>query len=169
MSTFGFHPYSKTTQLGKKQKEPDMPKLIVKKPNKKTKNTKKKLSHKGVQIPTRSKRGDFTVKHKSQVIDLYGNCCLVCGNTNVEFHHRKFRSGLGRNNPRNGAPLCNTHHREAHDNAAFAQLLREEAIERYGPYYYFDKYDLWKANKIDRPTDKLFERFFEEEQERLLI
>lgn len=162
---FEYRPYSKAMQLG--QKEKDMPKLLVKKPKKKTKNRKKKLNYKGVDIPTRAKRGEFTVKHKSQIIDLYGNVCLVCGNPNIEFHHRKFRSGLGRNNPRNGAPLCNTHHREAHENAGFAQLLRQEAIERFGEFYFLDKYDLWKAGKIDRPIDELFERFFDKERERI--
>lgn len=163
MSAFGFHPYSKATQLGKRQKEPDLPKLVVKKPKKKTTNRKKKLPNKG-EIPTRAKRSEFTIKHKSQIIDLYGNCCLVCGNPLVEFHHRKFRSGLGRNNPRNGAPLCNTHHREAHDNAGFAQLLREEAIERFGPYYFWDKYDLYKKGMIPNTTDQAFEKFFDQEE-----
>ena len=150
----------------KQKKEKDFPKLIVKKPKKKTKSCKKKMPNKG-QFPSRAKRGEFTKEHKMQIIDLYGNTCLICGNPNVEFHHRKFRSGLGRNNPRNGAPLCHIHHREAHDNAGFAQLLREEAIERWGPYYFWDKYDLYKKNLIPNTTDESFEKFFEKERERI--
>jgi hypothetical protein len=157
-----FSPYSKEQQLRGHQKAKDTPKFKPQRYQKQPKKKKKVNLFKGIQIPSRAKRGEFTLQLKMKVIDLYGNSCLVCGSPNVEFHHRKFRSQLGRNNPRNGAPLCQTHHREAHDNAGLAQLLREEVKERFGEFYYYDRFDLWKAGCIDRPTEELMEKYFEE-------
>jgi hypothetical protein len=45
-------------------------------------------------------------------------------------------------------------------------LLREEAIERFGEFYYYDRYDLYKENYIDRPTQELMDKFFEGEEEK---
>jgi hypothetical protein len=161
-----FSPYSKEQQLRGHQKMKDTPKFKAQRHKSKPKRKTKVNLFNGTQIPSRAKRGEFTVKQKMQIIDLHGNCCLVCGSPLIEFHHRKFRSQLGRNNPRNGAPLCLTHHKEAHDNVGFAQLLREEAIERFGEFYYYDRYDLYKENYIDRPTQELMDKFFEGEEEK---
>lgn len=161
-----FRPYSKAEQLKGHQKEKDKPKFKPQRHKKKPKTKKRMVNH-GVQIPSRAKRGEFTLMQKMQIIDLYGNMCLACQSTFIEFHHRKFRSGMGRNNPRNGSPLCQIHHRWAHTDSIFAQSLRDEAKAMWGPYYFWDKYDLWKHGLIERPTDELMERFFEKERDRL--
>ena len=115
---------------------------------------------KGVKIPPRSKRSEFTKKDRKRIIDLYGEHCQFCFSPYVEFHHRKYRSQSGRNNPRNGAPLCHDCHKYVHENVKAAEFLRNEAIERFGPDYYKDKYDLWREGKISDPDDSLLEKYF---------
>ncbi|MEK4030829.1 HNH endonuclease signature motif containing protein [Pseudobacillus sp. FSL P4-0506] len=157
---FELQPYSKEQQLAGHQREKDTPKYKPKRFNRRKRQT-KKVDYKGIKIPSRAKRSEFTLKDKQKIIELYGDGCLFCYSPYVEYHHRKFRSGLGRNNPRNGAPLCNLHHRQVHEQPELAEKLREEARERFSEDYFKDKYDLWKEGKIERPTDELFERFFE--------
>lgn len=155
-----FSPYPKSKQLAGHQKPKDTPKYKPRRFNRRKRQT-KKVDYKGIKIPSRAKRSEFTLKDKHKIVELYGDCCLFCYSPFVEFHHRKFRSGSGRNNPRNGAPLCNHHHRQVHEHPELAEKLREEARERFTDDYYKDKYDLFKEGKIDRPTDELFERYFE--------
>lgn len=89
---------------------------------------------------------------------------MICMNPDVAIHHRKFRSQSGRNNPRNGAPLCQGCHDYMHRNPEAAEELRQEAIDRFGPYYYFDKYDCFYEALIDEPETKPFEDFMEAEE-----
>lgn len=161
-----FNPYPKSQQLAGHQKDKDTPKFTQQRFSKKKKKTKKPIVQNGIKIPSRAKRSDFTIKHKHTIIDLWGNTCRCCGNPIVEFHHRKFRSGMGRNNPRNGCPLCQQCHARCHTDAAFAQIWRDEAIKIWGIYYFWDKYDLWKHNLIERPTEELMDQFFEREREK---
>jgi ferredoxin len=164
---FDYLPYPKSKQLGKSQKEKDTPKYKeIRYPKKKKKNKKPYVSH-GVQIPSRTKRSEFSITQRHQVIDLWGNVCRNCGSIDFQIHHRKFRSGLGRNNPRNGCPLCQTCHEHCHTDALFAQHWRDEAKAIWGEYYFWDKFDLWKHGMIERPTEELLERFFEGERERI--
>jgi ferredoxin len=164
---FELNPYPKSKQLGKSQKEKDPPKFKeIRYPKKKKKIKKPYVSH-GVNIPSRTKRAEFTIVQKHLVIDLWGNTCRNCGSINFQIHHRKFRSGLGRNNPRNGCPLCLECHEKCHTDAAFAQKWRDEAKSIWGEYYFWDKYDLWKHGMIERPTEPLMDQFFEGERARI--
>ncbi|SDM15421.1 HNH endonuclease [Sediminibacillus halophilus] len=114
--------------------------------------------------PTLARRTEFTKKQRKEIDRIYGETCVVCMNPCVSYHHRKFRSQGGRNNPRNGAPLCEGCHRYVHEHPEAAEDLRQEAIKRFGPYYYFDKYDCWKQGLIDAPDNRKFETFMESEE-----
>ena len=162
-----FRPYPKAEQLKGHQKPKDKPKYNHIRYPKKKKVKKPYVSH-GVQIPSRAKRSEFTIAIKNEVIDMWGNVCRSCGNPFIQFHHRKFRSGSGRNNPRNGCPLCLECHARCHEDAEFANYWREEAKAIWGEYYFWDAYDLWKHNMIERPTEELMNRFFEGEREKCL-
>ncbi|WP_176140660.1 hypothetical protein [Halobacillus salinus] len=95
---------------------------------------------------------------------IYGEECVICMNPTVAIHHRKFRGQSGRNNPRNGAPLCQECHEHVHEHPEAAEQLRQDAIDRFGPYYYFDKYDCFFHALIDEPENKPFEDFMEAEE-----
>ena len=160
-----FSPYSKETQLRGSQKEKDTPNFKQIRYNRRRKQS-KKVDYKGVKIPSKKNRGEFKPKQRKQIEELFGHECLKCKSPYIQHHHRYFRSHDGRNNPRNGAPLCDRCHREVHAEFEKAQALRDEAEKKFGPYYHNDKYDLWKAGLIDRPTDRLFERFMKEEEQK---
>jgi HNH endonuclease len=163
---FGFNPYSKADQLKGHQREKPKPRYKERRYNRRKRQS-KKVDYKGVKIPSRAKRAEFTKEDKEKIKEFYGDTCLLCGSPYIEFHHRKYRSQLGRNNPRNGAPLCeDCHIPRVHKDPKLAQELRDEAEKRFGPYYYYDKYDCWKKGLIERPTDELFNKFMEEEEER---
>jgi hypothetical protein len=169
-----FNPYSKSQQLKSHQKQNDTPKYKERRYNRKKKQT-KKVDYKGVNIPSRHARSEFTDKHKKQIIEYFGGEweCAACQDLSITFHHIQFRScakGLGRNNPRNGVPLCHVHHDMCHkhnDHIEYAQSWRDRQIGIWGPDYYKDAYDIWKEHKIERPTEELMNRYFERERERI--
>lgn len=170
-----FHPYSKADQLRSHQKEKDTPKYKPQRHGKNPKKKKKVETYKGVKIPSRGQRSEFSTKHKKQIIDYFGGDwqCAECMNNSISFHHAQFRTaanGLGRNNPRNGIPLCDSCHRKCHlgpNNKENAQIWRERQASIWGEHYFRDRFDLWKMNLIERPTEELMERFFQKEAERL--
>lgn len=116
------------------------------------------------KIPSRKKRAEFTDKQRKEVKHIYGKECIICMNPYVTIHHRHFRSQFGRNNPRNGAPLCNDCHQFVHSNQEAAEELRQQAIKRFGPYYYYDKYDCYQKGLIADSTNSLFEEFMQAEE-----
>ncbi|WP_052158664.1 HNH endonuclease [Halobacillus sp. BBL2006] len=116
------------------------------------------------KLPSKAKRSEFTSRQRKEVKRLYGDCCIICLHPDSQLHHRVFRSQNGRNNPRNGAPLCQGCHDYVHAHTEAAEQLRQEAAARFGPYYYFDKYDCWKHALIDEPDNKAFEDFMEKEE-----
>ncbi|SDO80187.1 HNH endonuclease [Halobacillus aidingensis] len=116
------------------------------------------------RLPSKAKRSEFTTKQRKEVKRIYGDYCQICMNPHTQIHHRKFRSGSGRNNPRNGAPLCHECHAFVHAHHETAEDLRTEAADHFGPYYYYDKYDCFFEALIDEPTDKAFEDFMELEE-----
>lgn len=160
-----FNPYSKETQLKGHQKMKDKPKFKQQRYNRIRKQN-KKHDTKGVKIPSRANRAEFSGKQRQMIHELWGDGCYLCANPYIQYHHITYRSQLGRNNPRNGIPLCDKCHTRAHDERELADHLRNEATDRYGPFYFYDKYDCWKQNLIERPTDKLFESFMVEEEKR---
>lgn len=160
-----FQPYSKAQQLGYHQKPKDTPKYKPIRYNRKRKQSKKHDTQ-GVKIPSRANRAEFSGKQRQMIHELWGDGCYLCSNPYIQYHHITYRSQMGRNNPRNGIPLCDKCHTRVHAEREIADRLRYIAEERFGPFYYMDKYDLWKNNLIERPTDKLFQSFMEKEEEK---
>ena len=117
-----------------------------------------------MKVPSRKQRAEFSSSQRKETKRIYGEECVICMDPSVQIHHRKYRSQLGRNNPRNGAPLCNGCHDIVHENAEVAEDLRLQALDRFGPYYYFDKYDCYLHGLIDAPTKQAFEDFMEQEE-----
>lgn len=109
--------------------------------------------------PKRGERGRITQEQYQKAIDAFGEACVICGQLPIEMHHIRFRSQAGRGVWRNLTPLCGKHHKEAHTNSAFAILLRQEREERFGKYYYCDRFDLSDHGHIDGPCEKQFEEF----------
>ena len=152
-----FHPYTKEMQLQKK------PRVKEKRPRKK----KGKLEiYKGRTIPSAKQRGAVSKKEYARAIEAFGDTCVYCGNPYIEMHHVRFRSQGGRGKYRNLMPLCEQHHRRAHEDREFSDLLRVSREKRFGPWYWADKYDLFKAGKIPNTTDAEFEKFMKLEEER---
>ena len=152
-----FHPYTKEMQLQKK------PRVKEKRPRKK----KGKLEiYKGRTIPSAKQRGAVSKKEYARAIEAFGDSCVYCGNPYIEMHHVRFRSQGGRGKYRNLMPLCKEHHNRAHTDREFSEMLRDIREKKYGPWYWADKYDLFKAGLIPNTTDAEFEKFMKLEEER---
>lgn len=174
VNKFGFHPYSKEKQLGKHQRDKDMPNLIVKKPKKRKpkKNLNVEMFHNRI-IPHWKQRGKFSSQTRIEIIKIWGEHCYVCGNPNYQIHHvyeKGFGKG-GRGVVTNGLPLCMTHHTDPkygiHHDRDLYNRVREMFIERWGIHYYKDAYDLWMEGYIENPTDELYQRFMDKEREKI--
>jgi 5-methylcytosine-specific restriction endonuclease McrA len=155
---FEYRPYSKEMQLKGHQKEKKQYK--AKKPKKK----KKPYVYKGRTIPKKKERTKISKTNYNRMIEEFGDCCMICGKTPVDAHHIVFRSQYGSGNWRNLAPLCKEHHTMAHKDRNFAEYLREERRERFGKWFWADKYTLFKEGLIPTPTDEMFERFMQEQE-----
>lgn len=157
--SFGFHPVPKPYR--------------EKKPNRK----KKKIeTFKGVAIPKRRVRGQIDKTNYDKAMDHYNYQCAECGNPAVEMHHIVFRSDLGRKSWRNLVLLCKTHHDACHEKFAnrqlkelysgwFAEKWRELHCEKFGKWYWADRFDLWKAGVIPNSTEEAFEKFMKSEED----
>ncbi|MCD7034328.1 HNH endonuclease [Metabacillus sp. GX 13764] len=158
---FGFHPYPKDVQIGKHpRKEPETPKLIVKKPKK----SKKPLMMKGRAVPKAKERSKITKKEYNRAIEAFGAACAECQNPAIEMHHLKFRSQGGKGGFRNLLPLCKTHHMKAHKSRRYADSLRAERESIYGKFFWADRFDLFKEGLIPNTTQQAFEKFMEREE-----
>jgi 5-methylcytosine-specific restriction endonuclease McrA len=155
---FEYRPYSKEMQLKGHQKEKKQYK--AKKPKKK----KKPYVYKGRTIPKKKERTKISKTNYMRMIEEFGDCCMICGKTPIDAHHIVFRSQYGSGNWRNLAPLCKEHHTMAHKDRNFAEYLREERRERFGKWFWADKYTLFKEGLIPTPTDEMFERFMQEQE-----
>jgi len=147
----------------KERKEKLRPKIHEKRPKK---NRKKIEVYKGRVIPKAKDRTKISKTNYHRMIEEFGYRCLICGKTPIEAHHIVFRSQLGSGNWRNLAPLCQMHHRKAHQDRNFAEYLRQERAERFGPHFWKDKYRLFKEGLILNTTDSSFEQFMKEEEKR---
>ncbi|CAM3733072.1 hypothetical protein [Mesobacillus zeae] len=165
--------YSKETQLRGHQKDKDTPKF-----KKKRVYTKKPKVNKNVEvfhnrrIPHWKERGEFSRKTKKEIQEIWGEWCFVCGNPDIS-HHHVYEKGYGKGGRgviTNGLPLCNLHHNDhtvgIHFNRKFYNAVREMFIQRFGPHYYKDKYDLWMEGHIENPTDELYKKFMMKEIKR---
>jgi len=155
--------YSKAEQLKGHQKPKDKPKPKEKRPKKKTK---KLETFKGRTIPPSKARGTISKKEYEKAIEAFGSTCVFCSSPYIEMHHIKFRSQQGRGNYRNLIPLCKEHHTQAHKERVFADSLRAERINRFGEWYWADKFDLFKVGAIPNTDDKTFETFMNSEEEK---
>lgn len=158
-----FHPYSKADQLAYYKKK----EKAINKRKKPRKKKKKSETYKGRTIPKAKTRGDISKKEYNKAIDEFGACCAYCGNPRVEMHHIKFRSQGGRGVYRNLIPLCNLHHRKAHQDREFSERLRAERVKQFGEWYWVDRFDLYKAGLIPDPTEKHFEIFMKEQERKI--
>lgn len=169
----GFHPYSKSKQLGGSQKEKDTPKFKVQKPRKKKKqkvNKNIEMFH-NRKIPHWKQRGAVKTKAANETLRFYGEFCAVCGNPNYALHHVMHKGfGIGgRGVWRNLVPLCELHHTGAegvHTIPTFDQFWKDKHEKLFGPHYYKDCWDLWMDGLIENPTEELHEKFMLLEEER---
>jgi hypothetical protein len=141
-----FNPYPKEKQLRKVPKK------------------KKKEVYKGRVIPKKKERTKISKTNYLRMIEEFGDSCLICNRKPIEAHHLVFRSQFGSGNWRNLAPLCKEHHMKAHKDYNFAEYLRQERAERFGPHFWKDKYTLFKEGLIPNTTTEAFEKFLEEEE-----
>lgn len=156
----GFHPVPKPISKPK-----DRPKYKVKKPKKK----KNPYLYRGRIIPKKKDRTKITQENYKRMIEEFGDYCLMCGYTPIEAHHIVFRSHFGSGNWRNLAPLCKQCHEQAHKDKNFAELIREMRAERFGKWFWADKYTLFKEGLIPNTTDEAYERFMREEEKRVQV
>ena len=159
-----FHPAPKPT---KQRKEKPRWKGKAKIPKKR----KKKLEvYKGRTIPSAKTRGQISKREYNEALKRHGEFCYVCGTTtNLEAHHVRFRSSQGRGVWRNIRFLCSEHHRgkySPHQNLVLRRELEKLHESLYGPYYYCDKYDLFKMGLIPNTTDKEYEKFMSLEEKK---
>lgn len=169
-----FSPYSKEYQLRGHQKEKDKPNFKQQRHKKKPKRPKvnKDIEYfHGRKIPHRKKRGAVTTKQANEALRRYGEYCYRCGSPNYQLHHVKHKGfGIsGRGVWRNLIPLCMECHigkGGVHDDAEFDQQLQRMHEAKYGPRYYQDMWDLWMDRLIESPTEELFERYMEKEEEK---
>jgi 5-methylcytosine-specific restriction endonuclease McrA len=158
---FELNPYPKSKQLGKSQKDNDTPKFKEKRPKKK----KKKCEvFKGRTIPPAKIRGKISKTEYEKAIEEFGSTCAFCNNPYIEMHHIRFRSQQGRGQYRNLIPLCTEHHLEVHKNHSLAEKIKRDRIEKYGEWYWSDRFDIFKAGFIENTTDTAFFWFMEEEE-----
>ena len=156
-----FNPYSKADQLKGHQREKEKPKYKERRPRKK----KNPQLYRGRMIPTKKERTMITPENYNLMIEEFGEYCWMCGHAGIEAHHIVFRSQFGTGNWRNLAPLCNKCHRQAHQQAEFAQLIRDMRAERFGIHFGKDKWSLFKEGLIPNSTDEAYERFMKREEE----
>ncbi|MDV2883812.1 HNH endonuclease [Alkalihalophilus pseudofirmus] len=146
---------------------------VTRKPNR---VEKKREKVKGVPIPSPKIRSQIDKKNYEKAMDKYDHQCADCGRTvGLEMHHITFRSQSGRKGWRNLVPLCKLHHDFCHErfpnretreaySGWYADMWRERHEHLYGPFYYMDKYDLYKANLIPNTSGDTFEAFMKREE-----
>ena len=150
----GYFPYSKEQQLGYQKKRP-------KKRRKRT-------------IPSKRTRGKITKTEYQKAVEMHGYACYFCGSgTNLEMHHvipkGYSRIKNGRGVWRNLRLLCASCHRGkdgVHSNPEKMKQLQDLHKELYGPYYYCDRFDLYKMGLIPDTKKSSYEKFMREEEQR---
>ena len=114
--------------------------------------------------PKQGNRDMITKAQYQLALDWFGDTCSYCNAKPIEMHHVVFRSQGGRGGYRNLMPLCEKHHKMAHNSREFADSLREEREEAFGKYFYCDMHDLYDMGLIAEPTELLFEEFMRNEE-----
>ena len=168
-----FSPYSKEFQLRGHQKEKDTPNFKERKYNRRRRKPKEKgvTYHHNRKVPHWKQRGAIHKNERAEALRRYGEHCYICGRPHPEMHHIKekgYGTG-GRGKWRNLIPLCYEHHRGTYGvhgskGNGLGERLEQLAIDQFGEWYWADEYDLWMAGHIENPTQELFEKFMEGEQ-----
>lgn len=127
------------------------------------------------RIPHWKQRGKFSSNTENDIRRMWGEHCFICGNPYYSIHHvreKGFGKG-GRGVRTNGLPLCVLHHTDqntgVHHDRELYNRITEMFISKFGEHYYKDEYDLWMENRIENPTDELYEKFMEKELEKCKI
>lgn len=116
-----------------------------------------------LEIPSAAVRGRINESDYKKALEYWGGCA-VTGQLTVEMHHAKFRSSGGRGTWRNLVPLIQPLHRKCHTDREFADYWRQELEKRFGPWYWADRFDLYKAGLIPNATHEAFEKFMRKEE-----
>lgn len=94
------------------------------------------------RVPKLSKRGKFSEKTITKIINRDDGLCVVCFAQANDIHHCLFKSQGGRGVFTNGVCLCRDCHSNAHNSAEEAKRLQQMMIDKYGVDYYKDEHDL---------------------------
>ncbi|WP_172418946.1 HNH endonuclease [Geobacillus subterraneus] len=121
------------------------------------KKKKKKQRH-------RLQRGNVSKREREKAFEAFGVHCVLCEGPSSSLHHVKFRKDGGRGVWRNLAPLCQACHENVHRNEPLAQWLQREREERFGPYYWMDRFDLYEQGLLSSPKKDQFERYMNEQE-----
>jgi|SRR5690625_1617524 len=91
--------------------------------------------------PSLAKRGKFSNKTISQILERDDYKCVVCLSQADDIHHVKYKSAGGRGVFTNGMSLCRRCHDHAHSNHEERKRLEQIMIDKYGNDYFRDEYD----------------------------
>ncbi|MGN7311483.1 HNH endonuclease [Alkalicoccobacillus gibsonii] len=133
---------------------------------KRPKKQKKMEQYKGVKIPSRKVRSAISKTDYEKALEYWDGGCAETGRNDVEMHHVVFRSNLGRGSWRNLVPLTSELHRRCHTDKEYAEYWRAEMEKRFGPWYWADRFDLYKAGLIPNATPEAFNSFMDWEQKK---
>lgn len=109
-------------------------------------------------------RGKVSKREREKAFEEFGVFCILCQCPSKSLHHVKFRKDGGRGVWRNLAPLCEECHKKVHRNELLAKWLQREREERFGPYYWMDRFDLYEQRLLSSPQKDQFERYMNEQE-----
>lgn len=115
-------------------------------------------------IPKMGKRTEINDRERKKAKEMFGEHCNICGDHNIQLHHIIYASKLGKGKWRNLVPLCDTHHKQVHDEPRKGLGIKNKREGKYGPHYMCDEYDLFKMGLIQNPTHKEFEEYMKSEE-----
>lgn len=93
-------------------------------------------------VPKRGKRGKFSDETIKAILVRDQGLCQQCGKVGQEIHHVKYKSQSGRGVFTNGLTLCQPCHRKIHTDAELSDYWVNVFVDRYGPDFYKDIYDV---------------------------
>jgi 5-methylcytosine-specific restriction endonuclease McrA len=94
------------------------------------------------RVPKRAERNKFSAAVRAQIAERDQGLCQGCKSPGTEIHHVFFKSRGGRGVFTNGVTLCQPCHRKAHEKAVFTDYWINVFVDRYGPNFYKDEYDV---------------------------
>ena len=94
------------------------------------------------RVPKRANRNNFTKSVRNQVYKRDNGICQMCKGKGTEIHHVMFKSRGGRGVFTNGLTLCQPCHRKVHNSGDLTDYWIDVFVDRYGPNFYKDKWEL---------------------------